>query len=56
MLPGITVGKGAVLASGAIATKDLEEYGVYAGIPAKKISERNRDLEYETCHGYWHFY
>lgn len=56
VLPGITVGKGAVLASGAIATKDLEEYGVYAGIPAKKISERNRDLEYETCHGYWHFY
>lgn len=56
ILPGLTVGKGAVLASGAIATKDLEPYGVYAGIPAKKITERNQNLDYETCHGYWHFY
>lgn len=56
VLPGITVGKGAVLASGAIATKNLEPYGVYAGIPAKKISERNQDLDYEVCHNYWHFY
>lgn len=56
VLPGINVGKGAVLASGAIATKDLEPYGVYAGIPAKKISERTHNLDYECCHGYWHFY
>lgn len=56
VLPGVTVKKGAVLASGAIATKNLEEYGVYAGIPAKKISERTHELDYETCEGYWHFY
>lgn len=56
ILPGITVGEGAVLASGAVATKNLEPYGVYAGIPAKKTSERNHTLNYETCHGYWHFY
>ncbi len=56
VLPGVTVGKGAVLASGAIATKNLEPYGVYAGIPAKKISERNHNLNYETCREYWHFY
>ncbi len=56
ILPSTTVGKGAVLASGAIATKNLEPYGVYAGIPAKKIAERNHNLDYETCHGYWHFY
>lgn len=56
ILPGITVGKGAVLASGAVATKNLEPYGIYAGIPAKKISERNHNLNYETCNGYWHFY
>lgn len=56
ILPGITVGEGTVLASGAIATENLEPYGVYAGIPAKRISERNQNLDYETCHGYWHFY
>lgn len=47
ILPGISVGKGAVLAAGAVATKDLEEYGVYAGIPAKKIAERKKNLQYE---------
>ena len=56
VLPGIIVGRGAVLASGAIATKSLEDYGVYAGIPAKKISERNQNRDYETSNGYWHFY
>lgn len=57
ILPKVEVGEGSVLASGAIATKSLESYGVYAGIPAKKISERNRNLEYELCRSdYWHFY
>lgn len=27
--------------------KDLEEYGIYVGIPAKKIGERYRELKYE---------
>ncbi|PWM77496.1 MAG: acetyltransferase [Phascolarctobacterium sp.] len=46
ILPRVTVGSGAVLACGAIATKDLEPYGVYAGIPAKKVSDRNNNLKY----------
>nr|WP_300324886.1 acyltransferase [uncultured Anaerostipes sp.] len=46
ILPGVHVGKGAVLASRACATKDLEPFGVYGGIPAKKIEERNIDLRY----------
>lgn len=56
VLPGIEIKEGAVLASGALATGDLDTYGVYAGIPARKISERSHDLDYETCNGYWHFY
>ena len=57
ILPNVSVGEGAVLASGAIAAKDLESYGVYAGIPAHKISERNRELKYSFGKGeYWHFY
>ena len=38
---GVVVGKGAVLALGAIATKNLDAWTVYGGIPAKKIGERN---------------
>lgn len=56
ILPGCDVGEGCVLASGAIATKKLDAFCVYAGIPAKKISERSKDLNYKTVNGYWHFY
>lgn len=57
ILPGVHVGKGSVLASRACATKDLESFGIYAGIPAKKIGERNHDLVYElTGKTHWHFY
>jgi putative colanic acid biosynthesis acetyltransferase WcaF len=40
--PGVNVGDGAVLALGSIATKDLEPFGVYAGMPARKVKERDR--------------
>jgi acetyltransferase-like isoleucine patch superfamily enzyme len=37
LLPGITVGEGAVVAAGAVVTKDVEPYTVVAGNPAKVI-------------------
>ena len=40
---GISVGDGAVLALGAVATRDLDAWGVYAGIPARRIKERRHD-------------
>uniref|UniRef100_E6QIX0 Putative acetyltransferase n=1 Tax=mine drainage metagenome TaxID=410659 RepID=E6QIX0_9ZZZZ len=40
--PGVNVGDGAVLALGAIATRDLEPFGIYAGVPARKVKERDR--------------
>ncbi|WP_158751032.1 putative colanic acid biosynthesis acetyltransferase [Acidobacterium sp. S8] len=41
--PGVNVGDGAILALGAIATRDLDPFGIYAGIPARKIKERSRN-------------
>jgi len=38
--PGVSMGEGAVLALGAVATRDLEAWSVYAGIPARKIKNR----------------
>lgn len=46
ILPGVTIGEGAVIAAGSVITKDVEPYSVYAGIPAKKIGNRNKDLKY----------
>jgi putative colanic acid biosynthesis acetyltransferase WcaF len=36
----VSVGEGAVLGLGAIATRDLEPWAVYAGIPACKVKAR----------------
>jgi len=40
--PGVNVGEGAVLGLGSVATRDLEPWGVYAGVPAAKVKERGR--------------
>ncbi len=40
ILPGITVGKGAIIAAGAIVTKDVPEYAIVGGNPAKVIKQR----------------
>ena len=40
ILPGVHVGDGAVLAAGAIVTKDVEPYAIVGGVPAKVISYR----------------
>ena len=40
--PGVNMGEGSVLALGSVATRDLEPWGVYAGIPAVKVKQRKR--------------
>ena len=50
VLAGVTVGKGAVIAAGAVVTKTVEPYAVMAGVPAKKIGERNPELIYNLVY------
>lgn len=40
LLPGVTIGEGAVVASGAVVTKDVPSWTVVAGNPAKYIKKR----------------
>ena len=40
LLPGIKIGTGAIIAAGSIVTKDVEEYSIVAGIPAKHLRYR----------------
>ncbi len=46
ILPGVTIGKGAVVAAGAVVTKSVEPYAIVGGVPARKIGERTKDLQY----------
>ena len=46
ILPGVTVGEGAVIAAGAVVTKDVEPYAMVGGVPAQKIAERSKGLNY----------
>lgn len=40
--PGVSMGEGSVLGLGSVATRDLEPWSVYAGVPAVKVKQRQR--------------
>ena len=40
VLPGVTIGEGAVVGANALVNKDLESWGIYVGSPCKKIGDR----------------
>jgi acetyltransferase-like isoleucine patch superfamily enzyme len=39
LLPGITVGEGAIVGAGSVVTRDVPDWGVAAGIPARVIGD-----------------
>jgi maltose O-acetyltransferase len=47
ILPGVTIGEGAVVAAGAIVTKDVAPYTIVGGNPARVIGNRERGLKYQ---------
>lgn len=49
ILPGVLVGEGAVVAAGAVVTKDVEPFSIVGGVPAKKIGDRARNLDYSCA-------
>lgn len=49
ILPGVTVGEGAVVAAGAVVTKNVDSYTVVGGVPAQKIAGRPKELNYNPA-------
>ncbi|WP_339305820.1 glycosyltransferase [Paenibacillus sp. FSL L8-0435] len=46
ILPGVTLGEGAVVAAGAVVSRNVDPYTVVGGVPARFITKRNNDLVY----------
>ncbi len=47
ILPNVHIGRGAIVAAGAVVTKDIPPLEVWGGVPAKKINDRQvKNLNY----------
>ena len=53
ILPGVTIGRGAVVASCAVVTKDVPPLAIVAGVPAKVIGQRSDCMEYKLGTRTW---
>ena len=47
IMPGVSIGRGAVVAAGAVVTKNVAPFEVVAGVPAKVIRTRAQELTYQ---------
>lgn len=50
IIGGVTIGKGAIVAAGAVVTKDIPPCEIWGGIPAKKIKDRFKNNQEKISH------
>lgn len=50
ILPGVTIGRGAVVGAGAVVSKNVNDYAIVIGNPAKEITKKRIEtLNYNPC-------
>lgn len=50
IFPGVTIGKGAILGAASSATKDIPDWSISVGVPAREIGKRPDNLDYTLIH------
>lgn len=53
IMPNVTLAEGTVVLPGSVVAKNTEPYSVVAGVPAKKIRERKKDVRYKIKYPVW---
>ena len=48
ILPGVTIGRGSIIAAGSVVTKDIPPFVIAGGVPAKIIKYRQSNQENEN--------
>lgn len=53
ILDGVRIGNGAVIAAGAVVTKDIPEYAIVGGVPAKVLKYREVPIQGKQNVSWW---
>ena len=53
IMPGVTVGRGAVIYPGSVVIRDVLPYSIVGGNPAKHIRYRNNKIDYVLNNKVW---
>lgn len=53
IMPGVVVGEGSVVGAGSVVTRDVPPFTVVAGAPARKIGNRETNLNYSAYYRRW---
>lgn len=53
IMPGVTIGEGAVVYPGSVVVRDVENFSIVAGNPAKQVGIRPKDIAYVASFPIW---